>query len=58
MVSLPFPRRFRLALNTLNERIDVVRSPVYLFPLKLVGIGCCASTTASTADEDLSIILG
>jgi len=58
MVSLPLPCRFRLALDTLNESIDVVRSPVYLFPFKFIGIGCCASTTASTADEDLSIILG
>jgi len=58
IVSLPLPRRFGLALDTLNESIDVVRSPVYLFPFKFIGIGCCASITASTANEDFSTILG
>ena len=42
----------------MDQSINILSPSIYLFPLELVGIGCCASIATATTDENFTIVSG
>lgn len=55
--SLPLSSSFGLTLDTLNQLWNILLSFVYVLPNEFISVGCGASIAASSANENLAVIL-